>query len=102
MSRIRSDLLISTEFISFVFFLLLVAIVVLLLIRRKIIVERLRCNALRMALVENAGIIKAMDFTPSRLRKILREIESDPEGLKNNPHLIYDIVSRTETNYTRQ
>jgi short-subunit dehydrogenase len=54
---------------------------------------------IRNLLIENAGIIKASTFSEKRLDRIISEISTNTENIKINPHLIYDIVSRTDDHY---
>ena len=51
---------------------------------------------IRGILISQYGIIKAESFSYERLERIAEEAERNKERLKNNPLMMYEIISRTE------
>jgi len=77
--------------------IIIIGIIAFKIIRKFLLLERInKYENLRKILIYKMGVIKAESFSYVRLAKIYSRINKAKEELRQNPHMIYDIIKDTE------
>jgi len=79
---------------------IIVGIVIFSLIRKIILQEQLKkYEKIRYILIHKLGVIKAESFSYGKLAKIYSKLKKRKDEFKENPLILYDIISNIEKNF---
>jgi len=77
-----------------------ISMILFSVIRRILLLEQIKkYEKIRYILIHKLGIIKAESFSYIKLERIYTKLKDRKEEFKENPHILYDIISNTDDDF---